>query len=299
MNIRAICPHRSVLGEGPVWDPSRGNLLWVDIESGQILEYNNERKEIIILNAGSRVGCFSICTDGNLIAGTEEGILRINRTTGKRVIVAQPEASIVGNRFNDGKTDAKGRFWAGTMPLKENAPLGSLYRIENTYAVEKLFGEVTISNGICWSHDNRYMYYIDTVKLGVDRFDFDLESGKLSNKTKLITIDPSDGYPDGMTIDAEGMLWVAHWGGWQITRWDPSNGKKIGSIRMPASQITSICFGGTDFKQMYVTSARRGLSAEQLIKEPLAGSTFVIEGSGFVGTALYLFKVDPLLKELN
>jgi sugar lactone lactonase YvrE len=143
------------------------------------------------------------------------------------------------------------------------------------------------------------MYYIDTVKLGVDRFDFDLESGKLSNKTKLITIDPSDGYPDGMTIDAEGMLWVAHWGGWQITRWDPSNGKKIGSIRMPASQITSICFGGTDFKQMYVTSARRGLSAEQLIKEPLAGSTFVIEGSGFVGNALYLFKVDPLLKELN
>jgi len=299
MNIRTLSAHHSILGEGPVWDAVRNRILWVDIESGQILEFNQEQKEVIILNAGSRVGCFSLCTDGNIIAGTEEGILRINRNTGKRVVVARPEAGITGNRFNDGKTDARGRLWAGTMPLTENAPLGSMYRVGQDYSSEKVFGHVTISNGICWSHDNRYMYYIDTVTLGVDRFDFDLETGKLSNKIKLISIDPKDGYPDGMTIDAEGMLWIAHWGGWQITRWDPQEGKKIGSIRMPASQITSVCFGGVDFSDMYVTSARRGLSVQQLEKEPLAGSTFVIEGSGYRGTPLYLFKVDPLLQELN
>jgi len=175
------------------------------------------------------------------------------------------------------------------MSLKETDASGSLYSMDENGVVDKKFGGITISNGLCWSLDNQYFYYIDTPLLRVDRFRFDLETGSISERTTVVKIPKEEGYPDGMTIDSEGMLWIAHWGGWQVARWNPLTREKIHSIKIPALQVTSVCFGGENYEDMFVTSARRGLTPEQLVEEPLAGHTFCIRNSGVKGLPFYRF----------
>ena len=151
-------------------------------------------------------------------------------------------------------------------------------------------GAITISNGLAWSLDHKVLYYIDTPTLEVVGYDFDMENGNITNKRTIINIPKEEGFPDGMTIDNEGMLWIAHWGGWQVTRWNPSTGKKLSAIKLPVSNVTSCIFGGESMKDLYITSARKGLSVAELEKQPLAGSLFVIKESGFTGVEAYTFK---------
>lgn len=169
------------------------------------------------------------------------------------------------------------------MPLTEDRPTGSLYMMGADRNPHRMVTAVTISNGLAWSPDRRYMYYIDTPTMLVARFDYDDSTGSLGARTTAFRIPREDGYPDGMSIDSEGMLWVAHWGGWQLTRWDPVKGVKLQSIRMPVSNVTSCTFGGEGFGDIYVTSARKGLSEAQLAAQPLAGALFVIRGTGIRG----------------
>jgi sugar lactone lactonase YvrE len=294
ISILPVCDHPSILGEGPVWDSRQQSLLWVDIVSCCIHEYNPAKDTLHTIPTVSMPGAVAIRDNGHLVAALQNGFAFINRFSGQQHLIHDPEVHLPQNRFNDGKCDAWGRFWAGTMSQNEKDPSGSMYLLDNHLQTKTIFQGVTISNGLCWSSDGQQMYYIDTPTLRVDRFDMIPESGQLSNRQTVIEINEREGYPDGMTMDAEGMLWIAHWGGWQITRWNPHTGEQLTSIHLPASQITSLCFGGEQLDEIYVTSARRGLDEIQLTEEPWAGCTFRVKNSGFSGSPAHTFKQTNL-----
>lgn len=288
IQINQIGKTLSTLGEGPVWDEINQCILWIDIVNARIIEHNILSETEKTLSTGSMIGSFALMEDGNIIAALQEGIVIIDRSTGEKQIISTPEINIPSNRFNDGKCSPDGHFWAGSMSLNETDPSGFLYSIDGDYNIHQHEKGLTISNGLCWSLDKKYFYFIDTPTLQVVRYDY--SNGSIQNKQSIIHIDAAkDGYPDGMTIDTEGKLWIAHWGGWQVTRWDPSTGEKLDAVKLPVSQVTSICFGGAGFDEMFVTSARRGLTEEQLIREPLAGGTFQIKNTGFKGLPFYRF----------
>lgn len=281
-----------MLGEGPVWDAANHTILWVDIMGCAIHELNMKSNALRSISTPSMIGSFALCTDGNILAAMQDGFIFIDRITGAVSPLSDPEAALNGNRFNDGKTDPAGRFWAGSMSLSGEKGTGNLYMVDQQLNVKKQVENVSISNGLCWSEDLQYFYYIDTPTMEVVRFDYDIATGEISNKTTVITIPAKEGYPDGMTIDSEGMLWIAHWEGWQVARWDPSTGNKIDSIHLPVSLVTSICFGGENMDDMFITSARVGLTDEQLAEEPLAGSSFIISKTGFKGFTFPAFNLS-------
>ena len=288
IEIKQVGSTLSTLGEGPVWDEKNNAILWIDIVNALIIEHGIERGDERKISTGSMIGSFAIMEDGNIIAALQEGIAIIDRTTGNKQIISTPEKNILTNRFNDGKCSPDGHFWAGSMSLNETDPTGFLYSIDEYNNIKQHEKDLTISNGLCWSLDKKYFYFIDTPTLQVVRYDY--VNAEIQNKTPIIRIDAhKDGFPDGMTIDAEGKLWIAHWGGWQVTRWDPETGAQLDSIKLPVSQVTSICFGGEHFDEMFVTSARRGLNEKQLKEEPLAGAIFQIKNSGYRGMSFYRY----------
>jgi sugar lactone lactonase YvrE len=175
--------------------------------------------------------------------------------------------------MNDGKCDAAGRFWAGTMALDERGGAGALYRLDPDGHVETMIDGVTISNGLDWSDDGRLMYFIDTPTQSVDVFDFDLASGRIANRRSFARIDPVDGAPDGLTLDAEGFVWVALWGGSRVRRYAP-DGALDSIVRVPATYVTSCAFGGADLGDLYITTARIKLSEADRASQPLAGGLF-------------------------
>jgi sugar lactone lactonase YvrE len=188
-------------------------------------------------------------------------------------MLCDPEGNRPEIRFNDGKCDPAGRFWAGTMAVAENAAIGSLFCLFADGHVERKLTGVRISNGIVWSLDHRTLYYIDSPRRIVDAFDYDLDTGAIANRRTAIDVHPEMGYPDGATLDAEGMLWIAHFGGARVTRWNPRTGQHLGTIALPASNITSCAFGGPKLDRLYITSASIGLKN----REPQAGALFCVD----------------------
>jgi sugar lactone lactonase YvrE len=242
---------------------------------GRVHEFQPGTGHKHTFEVGQFVGTVVPRADGDLMLAVQNGFASLDLATGRLEIVHDPEADLPGNRFNDGKCDPAGRFWAGTMAMEgNNAGRGSLYVLEAGGKARKALAGVSISNGIVWSLDNTTMYYIDTPTQRVDAFDYDLDSGAIGNRRTAITIPVADGAPDGMTIDAEGMLWVAHWGGWRVTRWDPQTGAQLQTLKLPVSQVTSCAFGGPDLDELYITSARIGLDKTELARQPLAGALF-------------------------
>lgn len=288
MNIETVTDHKCLLGEGPVWDAKESQMYWLDIFRGEIFCYSLASRTLHSYPIGEMVGSMALCTDGSLIFASKSGFGFLNKVTGKIKMLAKPEDHLPNNRFNDGKCDPAGRFWAGTMSLSEEKGAGNLYVLERNQAHKKI-ENVTISNGLAWSLDYKTMYYIDTPTRKVVSFTFDKATGNISNRKIIIHIPKEDGYPDGMTIDTEGMLWIAHWDGWQVTRWHPVSGKKIHAIPLPAAKITSCTFGGNGLTDLYITSASVGLSPKELEKQPLAGSLFVIKNCGFQGMPTFEF----------
>jgi len=281
--VERVVQHSCLLGEGPVWDPRNSCICWLDILNGAIHQFSTIAKQHTIIEVGQFIGCIALTTDGNFIAGLKEGIALIDRYSGKVNIMVKPEQQLPGNRFNDGKCDPAGRFWAGTMALSEEPHAANLYMIDHHRSVQKRKTAVTISNGLAWSLDGKTMYYIDTPTYEVTAFDFNVDTGEIGNERIVILIPEKEGAPDGMTIDNEGMLWIAHWGGWQVSRWNPHDGKKLMHISLPVAKVTSCTFGGEHLSDLYITTARVDLSVADLEQQPLAGSLFVIRDCGFQG----------------
>jgi sugar lactone lactonase YvrE len=289
MQLEVVLQHRCLLGEGPVWDTKRKVICWVDILRGEIHTYSPQSKSHKTIAVHQMIGAAVMCTDGNFAVALRNGLGFVNRETAEVSMIADAESDIPGNRFNDGKCDPAGRFWAGTMSHTDEPEKGSLYVLDTDLTVTRKITDVSISNGMAWSLDEQTFYYIDTPTYTVVAYNYDKSTGDISNKRIVIVIPEEDGSPDGMTIDNQGKLWIAHWDGWQITRWNPHTGEKLFHFPMPVARVTSCAFGGDDLQDLYVTSASTGLTGEQLAAQPLAGSLFVIKNIGFKGLGSFEF----------
>jgi sugar lactone lactonase YvrE len=212
--------------------------------------------------------------------------------TGKLTSVVDPESDKPGNRFNDGTCDCKGRFWAGTMSKSLDSgagdlrPMGSLYCMDSDCNITKKIDKVMISNGIGYSPDNLTMYYIDSPTREVAAFDFNENSGEICNKRCVVKVAEGVGMPDGMAVDADGMLWVAMWGGGSVVKYDPKSGQMLEKIEIPAKSVTAMTFGGKNMDEMFVTTAKLDTD---LNKYPDAGGVFRIK-MDVKGQLTYKFK---------
>jgi sugar lactone lactonase YvrE len=280
---------RAILGEGPCWDEEKKLLSWIDIlgQRLHIIDPNSKINRTVILD--QNVGAAVPTESGEFVLALATGFYSLEPMTELLVPIHNPEAHLPNQTFNDGKCDVAGRFWAGTMELNEAEGAGSLYCLDVNRSVKKVLANVTVSNGITWSPDNQTMYFIDTPTYQVSAFDFNPETGTIENRRVVVAVPKDMGAPDGMTSDMEGMIWVAHWGGFQVTRWDPSTGKLLNSIRLPAPIITSCAFGGENRNELFVTTARIGLSEETLEKYPHSGGLFRIQ-TDVEGVPMYKFR---------
>jgi sugar lactone lactonase YvrE len=211
-----------------------------------------------------------------LIIALRSGFATFQLRNQKLTRLVVPEAHLPGNRFNDGKCDPVGRFLAGTMDDAEKEASGSLYSYSPDGTLKTLLTGVRISNGLTWSPDYQTLYHIDTPTRQVTAFDYDLATGDIANQRPVVNVPPKMGWPDGMTSDFEGMLWVAMWGGAKLTRWNPATGQLLEAIPVPALNISSCVFGGPDLTDLFITSARKGMIAAQIRKYPLTGGLFCI-----------------------
>lgn len=286
--LEVVTNHSSLLGECPVWDESNKTVKWVDIINGDLHSFKTGSEEMETFNTGSMTGAVVVRSSGGMIAALKEGFAAINLNQQSCTLIASP-ADHPGIRFNDGKCDAAGRFWAGTMSLNGTPGKGKLYVLNADFSIDIKLEDISCSNGVGWSLDNTKFYFIDTPTRQVVAYDYDLINCIISKKKVIITIPESEGLPDGMTVDADGMLWIALWGGWKIIQCDPFTGARLHEIKLPVSNVTSCCFGGDEFEDLYITSARTGLTPEKLSSQPLAGYLFVIKNSGCKGLAPYSF----------
>ncbi len=269
--------HPCLLGEGPLWDKENNCIYWVDIIPGDIHRYSTLDSSHSTFNVGEMVGALALRKSGGLIAALQHGFAFVDFANKTVTRITNPEEHLPGNRFNDGKCDPAGRFWAGTMPLNETDASGNVYMLDTDFTVAHKIAGVTISNGMAWTADTKTFYYIDTPTRHVVAYDYDITTGEITNKRVVIDVHNEVGYPDGMTIDKNGMLWIAFFGGWQVALFNPLTGEKLQSIALPAANITCPTFGGPNLTDLYVTSATKELTAEEKLQQPYAGCLFVIK----------------------
>ncbi len=279
---------KATLAEGPSWLAGRQALLWVDIESSRVHLFDPATGADQTWELPSHVGVAVPTAHGDWLAATQQGFIRLDPESGALTRLSDPEADLPRNRFNDGKCDPQGRFWAGTISYDRTPGAASLYRVDAALTVTKMVSDVSTSNGLTWSLDGRTMFYIDTPTRRVDAFDFDAVAGTLANRRTVIRVPEELGKPDGMTIDRKGMLWVALWGGSCVTRWNPGTGELLGRVHVAAERTSSCCFGGPDYDTLYITTARSGLTEEALARQPLAGGIFAVR-TGQQGLPCRLF----------
>lgn len=275
------------LGEGPLWSAREQVLYWVDILGFRLHRYSTSEGQRTWQFEQEISAVAERSEHKGLIATQRHGVAAFDPVSEELTPLLDLETELPGNRFNDGKCDARGRFWTGTMDYDGKALTGSLYRITPDFAHAKIDSGYAVSNGPAWSADYRTMYHNASAEGCVYAFDFDLESGAVSNKRLFLQFTPEEGSPDGMTTDAEGGLWIAHWGASRITRHDPA-GRVTHTIAFPCSQVSSCTFGGRDLNTLFVTTAAVGLSPQQLQQEPLAGGLFAVN-PGITGLPANLF----------
>ena len=268
---------QALLGESPSWDTEKEVIYWIDSKKGNLHLFNpiNNKKETIQI--AEHIGCVVPKNKKEVILAAQSGIYSFQVGSKNKKLISSPKFH-KENIFNDGKCDPKGRFWIGTVnSVDANKFTGELMCLNLDGDITTKLHSIGCSNGITWSPDYTIMYYIDTLSYQIVAFDYDLDSGAISNQRIVVRIPDKYKLPDGMSGDVEGMLWVAHWGANQICRWNPYTGKLIESIWFPAPHITSCVFGGKNLSELYVTSARKGLSKEELEEFPYSGGLFRIK----------------------
>jgi sugar lactone lactonase YvrE len=290
--VRLVLDAQSTLGEGAIWHPAENKLYWVDID-GKILHiYDPLSRTDKAIPVGQRIGTVVPVQTSpgyiGVLVALQNGVHKINTETGKLSFMVNPlpDSSM---RFNDGKCDPAGRFWVGSLALDSRRRGASLYRIDTDGSVHEMLDSVSISNGIVWSLDKKTMYYNDTPTLTVQAFDYDDRTGNISNRRVAVKIPRGSGAPDGMTIDAEGMLWIALWGGNCVARFNPLTGELLKKIMVPAPNVSSCAFGGKDLGTLYITTARAWVSPEKLKEFPLSGGLFAVN-PGVKGVKAEVYK---------
>ncbi len=281
------------LGEGPVWDERKQCLYWLDglgckwfrrCETGGIAQFDTI----------SPIGSMVLSERGDIVAGLRDGVYRIDPASGNAELFVNPEQGVAGNRFNDGKADTAGRYVVGTMSEANNdgsgqaAATGSLYSIAPDGTWRKIRGNVGISNGMAWNSAGDCFYYIDSPTGCVFSYAYSAETGQVTDERICVRIPGNEGIPDGMAIDEEDKLWIAHWGGWRVSRYDPETGGLLACVQVPVKHVTCCAFGGRDMDELYITTSTNGVSGLEWLKQPHAGALFVAK-PGVHGRASYRF----------
>ena len=276
MNIRAISEVVSDLGEGPIWSPQTNCVTWTDITQNIFHTADIDTGATQSFSAPSMVGAIAHTHGGDYVAANQEGFAFVG-IDGK---FSQLHSFLADDmRMNDGKVDPVGRFWAGSVALSFEAERGSLYVLEKDGSYRSVLDKCTLSNGMGWSPDAHYFYYIDSIPGVLKRFDFDSVHGLISNPIDLVTFDTSKGIPDGMSVSSDGKIVVALWDGGRVEIYEP-DGTKATEIELGVSRPTSCTFGGTDGNVLIVTSASQGIDRS---KEALAGKILAVTGTGLSG----------------
>lgn len=273
----------SELAEGPLWDERTNSILWVDILKGDVHELEITSKSIKTYALNQCVGSVALSQKGNLLMAAQNGLALYTRSAKPVKTSGNLSAIKPGFRFNDGKCGPDGRFWVGILSEKEEVSKGSLYKAGPALNLVKSMKDLTIPNGMAWSKDGNTFYFIDTPTQQIISYNFKKSSGTMTSPKVVISVSAEDGAPDGMTIDQEDMLWTAQWNGWKILRWNPVTGEKLYELNLPVAKVTSCCFGGKHLTDLYITTARIGLTDQELRQQPLAGSLFVWKNSGYKG----------------
>ncbi len=272
---RCALPVAAGLAEGPCWWTEWQVLLWVDIEASRIGFFDPQTGRNNFLSLPAHVGAVVPTSVGDLLLATAAGFMRMDPRNGAVTLLSDPELDRPGNRFNDGKCDPWGRFWAGTMAYDFEPLAGSLWRLDGDGGITRQRSQLTVSNGLAWSQDLGTLYFIDSPTRRVMAFPLS-SAGEIVGEPSICVAIPDDwdAVPDGMCIDAEGMLWIALFGGSCVTRWDPISGQLLDRLELPCRQVTSCCFGGPNLDQLFITTARREMDAAAIAAEPLAGGLF-------------------------
>ncbi len=285
MNIEVVQQVRSVLGESPVWDVARGCLHWLDLAANRYHRLNPDSGNAISHELEAEPGSLALTTAGDLVAAFEDGFWRLDPDTGMRAAIADPEADLLGNRFNDGKAGPDGAFWAGSLSRDYKNPSGTLWRLGSDGQCSAAFGDIYVSNGPAWSPAGDRFYFSDSVR-GVT-WDFPFADGVVGARNLFADRDAAPGYPDGAAMDAEGCLWSARWTGGCLVRFAP-DGRVDRTVELPVSRVTSCAFGGPGLGTLFVTSASIGLDESELGAEPLSGSVFALN-PGISGAPVGVF----------
>uniref|UniRef100_A0A3Q3XQZ0 Regucalcin n=1 Tax=Mola mola TaxID=94237 RepID=A0A3Q3XQZ0_MOLML len=289
-SVRVECAVKAsaLIGEGPVWEESGQTLLFVDIAGQKIHRWDPTTNRIQSVATGDMVGFAVPRRSGGYVAGVGRSIVAVDWSTQMMTSLAEVDEDKPNNRLNDGKVDPTGRLLAGTM-AKEVRPAvverqqGSLFSVTSGLTVTKHLDEVDISNGLDWSSDHKTFFYIDSLSLTVDAFDYDSNTGHIGNRRVVYRMEEGEGLPDGMTVDVKGNLWVACYDGGRVINIDPATGVRLQTVSLPVMKTTSCCFGGRDYTDLYVTSASVGLNQSEWKHQPLAGDTFRVTGLGVKG----------------
>ena len=269
------------VGESPVWHPGEQRLYWIDIQGKQIHRFNPRTGADESFPLPQIVTCIQLCSAGGLVLTLRKNFAFFDPGNQHLEILQGVEGDLPENRFNDGKCDPQGRFWAGTMDAVHwDKPSGNLYRMEGNLMVTKMQSQVICSNGSGWSPDSRTMYYTESFRYAIFAYDFDGTNGTIENRRMFAQISDEDrragGFPDGMTVDADGFIWSNQVGVGKIVRYDPA-GKIERIIQMPVPRATDCTFGGSDLETLYITSAQETMTPAQLQAAPLSGSLFAVD----------------------
>lgn len=261
------------LGEGPVWHPHEQVLYWLDIFQGRLHRYDPRKSDHTVTELGLVTSAMGLRAEGGFVMATKKGFACWNETDRRFTFIGDLDPDPSDDvRFNDGKTDHQGRFWAGKM---SSQPQNSLFRLDPDGTIHRMEQGISISNGLGWSPDNRTFYFTDSLARIIFAYDFDPESGAISNRRVFARIPdaPGEGLPDGLAIDREGHIWSARWGGWKVVRYDPQ-GRIMDEVAMPVEFPTSCAFGGENLDELYITSAWIECKPEDRASQPLAGDVF-------------------------
>ncbi|PTS98699.1 hypothetical protein DBR11_14210 [Pedobacter sp. HMWF019] len=264
-----------ILGEAAIWHPEWSKFLYVDIDGEKVYAIDPQTRHIEEVNTGKKVGTVVPVSADLLVVALQGSLALLNFKNGALKELTTLEPGITTNRSNDGKCDPSGRLWLGTMDLDARLHQGALYCFDGS--LKKVIDKTSVSNGLCWTADHQTMYYIDSFEYNIRAYDFDVKNGLISNERIVVSIPGPDIIPDGMCIDEEGMLWVAMWGGGSVNRYNPVTGAMIGKVNVGAPLVTSCALGGKNMQQLFITTASKGLSEQDLMRFPDSGSLFIVD----------------------
>ena len=286
---RIISTSKSYLGESPYWHDKSKSFFWVDIIRGILYRYNFITKKIKKWKFNHNLSLIIESENEKLILALDLKIASFDLTLEKIEWLTELNGNEFVHRFNDGKCDVNGNLWIGSLNNKFEPLTGSLYSLGNGLEFKERIKNLTVSNGIAWTKDNRLMYFIDSPSQEVKVYDFDTSKNEINFNRVVIKVPKEFGSPDGMSIDRNGNLWIAHYGGYGVFCWNPNRGEIVDKVELPVPNVTSCCFGGEDLDYLLITTAQENLTKNDIKKYPLSGETFLVK-TNTQGLLPYKFK---------